>query len=148
MLDEPRRRFWLSFRLGFLPSVATLRSLVSCVGTRLTGSGGEDFVAAIARSSDFFNFLDLRPKGQKAISRSGSCSSSSPPLARRLLRRQHMRADSLRDLGDKSANHVALLMDVDLWEDSMSCAWLNVDHGAFFQRRKVHVKLGLRPGVL
>lgn len=35
--------------------------------------------------------------------------SSSPPLARRLLRRQHMRADSLRDLGGKSANQVALM---------------------------------------
>ena len=145
--DEARRRFWLSFRLGFRPSVVTLRSLGSWVGALLAGSEGDDLVAAIVRSSDCFFFLDLRPKGQKAMSFSGPFSSSSPPLARRLLRRQHMRADSLRDLGDKSANHVAL-MNVDL------CGRMITFHarglmwvmGAYYQLRKVHVRTGVATG--
>ncbi|CAF9943236.1 MAG: hypothetical protein ALECFALPRED_010895, partial [Alectoria fallacina] len=41
-----------------------------------------------------------------------------------------MRADSLKDLRDKRANQVAL-MDVDLWIDNISRAWVNVDSGAY-----------------
>ena len=93
---ELRRLRWLSLRLGTFPRVGALRSLSARGGSLLLLSGCRLREAAIVGSCTCFVFSDLRPKGQMAISSSDLFSNSSPPL-RRLLRRQHTRADSLKD---------------------------------------------------